>query len=281
VGVLLAELESAGEAGSTLVFFFSDNGIPFPSGKTNFFEQGHGEPLIMRHPHQKHRGQRSAAVVSSLDFVPTMLAWAGLSYPHTARAGRKAAILTGSSLLPLLDQPGPASGHAASNDSHAFGAQESNHVLPESWRDTAFGSHQFHSLYAYYPMRTMRDGRYRLIHNLAHHLQFAILEDVETTDTWKMLQNGTTPTGNSSGWIYSLDGYLQRPEYQLFDMATDPMQLHNLASSTTHHKTLHAMQAALYQWRAFTNDPWLACNPQLPQTPPQPDWQLHSQKCSF
>ena len=61
VGLLLSELEGAGVADTTLVFFFSDNGIPFPSGKTTFYEQGHREPLIIASPRQRQRGGRSQA----------------------------------------------------------------------------------------------------------------------------------------------------------------------------------------------------------------------------
>lgn len=35
------ELEQWGLENDTLVIFSSDNGIPFPSGRTNFYEPGH------------------------------------------------------------------------------------------------------------------------------------------------------------------------------------------------------------------------------------------------
>jgi N-sulfoglucosamine sulfohydrolase len=39
VGAILGELRAARKEANTLVFFFSDNGIPFPSGKTNLYTQ--------------------------------------------------------------------------------------------------------------------------------------------------------------------------------------------------------------------------------------------------
>jgi N-sulfoglucosamine sulfohydrolase len=39
VGAMLGELRAARKEANTLVFFFSDNGIPFPSGKTNLYTQ--------------------------------------------------------------------------------------------------------------------------------------------------------------------------------------------------------------------------------------------------
>jgi arylsulfatase A-like enzyme len=132
---MLGELRAARKEANTLVFFFSDNGIPFPSGKTNLYTQqvrplrnattdaahprrgsvparcgpgamlftarespaglqGMGEPLIVRLP-SGGAARRSAHIVSSLDFAPTILAWAGLVYPPTATASGQPVVLTG------------------------------------------------------------------------------------------------------------------------------------------------------------------------------------------
>ena len=40
VGIILKELENLGVENDTLVIFSSDNGIPFPSGRTNFYDPG-------------------------------------------------------------------------------------------------------------------------------------------------------------------------------------------------------------------------------------------------
>ena len=40
VGLILQELQNLGVENDTLVIFSSDNGIPFPSGRTNFYEPG-------------------------------------------------------------------------------------------------------------------------------------------------------------------------------------------------------------------------------------------------
>ena len=56
--------------------------------------QGMGEPLIVRLP-SGGAARRSAHIVSSLDFAPTILAWAGLVYPPTATASGQPVVLTG------------------------------------------------------------------------------------------------------------------------------------------------------------------------------------------
>lgn len=40
VGLILEELENAGLKNNTLVIYTSDNGIPFPNGRTNLYDSG-------------------------------------------------------------------------------------------------------------------------------------------------------------------------------------------------------------------------------------------------
>lgn len=40
----------AGHLNDTLVIFTSDNGIPFPNGRTNLFDPGMAEPMLISSP---------------------------------------------------------------------------------------------------------------------------------------------------------------------------------------------------------------------------------------
>ena len=259
VGLILGEVGAAGAANTTLTVFFSDNGIPFPSGKTNLaYEQGQRSPLLISSPLQATRGRRSPLVVSALDIMPTILAWATLSYPASATAGGKPASLTGASLLGFLDD----------DDSAA-----------NVWRGSAYGSHQFHSLYAYYPVRSLRTASHRLVHNLAFDLTFPILEDVYGTSTWRAIE-AAGEAGTPTGWVYNYSTYLRRPEWQLCDVQADPLCLCNLAQDAGARPILAALQHDLHEWRRRTHDPWLACNPSAPH--PGATWtESHSEVCSF
>lgn len=53
VGLILKELSSAGVLDDTLVILSSDNGIPFPNGRTNVYDPGVREPFMMSHPTDK------------------------------------------------------------------------------------------------------------------------------------------------------------------------------------------------------------------------------------
>lgn len=64
---MLQELQGAGVLNDTLVIFTSDNGVPFPSGRTNLYWPGTAEPLLVSSPeHRKRWGQVSEARVSLL-----------------------------------------------------------------------------------------------------------------------------------------------------------------------------------------------------------------------
>eukprot|EP00966_Prymnesium_polylepis_P237698 5497505-Prymnesium_polylepis.1 len=54
---------------------------------------------------------------------------------------------------------------------------------------------------------------------------------------------------------------MHRPEWQLFDVAADPLGLHNLAakSGSPHGPTLRRMQQQLRAWQVATHDPWTEC----------------------
>ena len=190
--------------------------------------------------------------------------WANVKYPSNARARGSAAHLTGSSLLPLLNE------HSNTSET----------VL--TWNNVAYGSHQFHSLYAYYPMRSMVNLKYRLIHNLNYNLKFPILEDVFDTKTWSDIERlGELGNDHPNGWVMNYTSYMFRPEWQLFDILIDPLCLHNLALNDSFVNILKSMQLDLYNWQKETSDPWIGCNPNVP-TSKKEAWSVtHSETCSF
>ena len=115
VGRLLAKLDELGIADNTIVFFFSDNGgyigkdqgetvtdnFPLRSGKGACYEGGIREPLIVRWPGKTAPGTVCATPVLSTDFYRTILDMAGYRDDPRYAAG-----LDGSSLRPLLEDPG-------------------------------------------------------------------------------------------------------------------------------------------------------------------------------
>ena len=95
VGAVVEALEASGRAGETLIFVTTDHAMPFPGAKASSFDSGHRCPLLICHPEQRQRGIHSQAVMSWVDFCPTILEWCGVEQPQGAVA------LPGRSLLPI------------------------------------------------------------------------------------------------------------------------------------------------------------------------------------
>lgn len=67
IGLVLQELRDAGYENDTLVIYSSDNGIPFPNGRTNLYRSGTAEPMLVSSPEHRERwGDTSQAYVSLL-----------------------------------------------------------------------------------------------------------------------------------------------------------------------------------------------------------------------
>ena len=78
VGDRIEELEQDGLLDTTVVMFFSDQGVGLPRGKRSCFDTGLRVPLIVRHPTAEFAGGRDGRVVSFVDFGPTVLSLAGI-----------------------------------------------------------------------------------------------------------------------------------------------------------------------------------------------------------
>jgi arylsulfatase A-like enzyme len=110
VGRLLETLETEGVADNTIVVFTSDNGglataegsptsnLPLAEGKGWMYEGGTREPLLVRWPNVVTAGATSPAVVTSPDFLPTLLA----AVDAAAGATNLPEGVEGESFLPIL-----------------------------------------------------------------------------------------------------------------------------------------------------------------------------------
>ena len=107
VGRVLDTLKTKGVEDNTVVIFFSDNGglstsegtptanTPLRTGKGWLYEGGIREPAIIKWPGSDTAGTVSDAVITSMDFYPTILEMAGLPL-------RPDLHVDGKSLVPLL-----------------------------------------------------------------------------------------------------------------------------------------------------------------------------------
>lgn len=88
VGEKIRELEAAGLLESTIVMFWSDHGDGLPFIKREIYDRGLRVPYIVRFPKtmtpvkgQKIAGSKDTALISSIDWAPTVLSLAGIKPP--------------------------------------------------------------------------------------------------------------------------------------------------------------------------------------------------------
>lgn len=223
VGRLIQILKKAGKFDNTLIIYISDNGVPFPGAKTTVFEAGLNLPCIVRNPAAKKRGVVNEAFVSWVDITPTILDFAKVKPAQKQK-------MHGRSFLPILEQE-----------------------KPNGWEEV-YASHTFHEVTMYYPMRTVRSGKYKLIWNIAYPLPFPFASDLYGSATWQdTLKHG-------EDYVYgkrSVSAYEHRPQFELYDLEKDPDEIHNLADNVAHHEKLAELKQKLREFQKRTADPWV------------------------
>ncbi len=221
LGRLVEHLKSAGVFDDTLIIFTSDHGIAFPGGKTTLYQPGMTVPLVVHGPPVTKPGSVTKIMASHVDLTPTILDFAGALEANHAFHGR--------SWLPVLN-----------DEQH------------KEWNVT-FGSHTFHEITMYYPMRVVRQGQYKLIWNLAHELPYPFASDLWEAPTWQERWS------RGMGALYgkrSVRDYIHRPEFELYDLESDPDEVNNLADDVEHANRLKALKAKLQEFQKTTKDPW-------------------------
>lgn len=92
LGALIDKLEQTGQLDNTIIFFFNDNG---QEGKGTVYEGGITSPSVIWKKGGFKVGRETDALVSNIDFAPTIADWAGADYGSDT--------FDGTSLVPLLD----------------------------------------------------------------------------------------------------------------------------------------------------------------------------------
>ncbi|MCK5805470.1 MAG: sulfatase [Lentisphaeria bacterium] len=222
VGRLIDILKKAGKYENTVIIYISDNGAAFPVAKTTLYDPGMNLPCIVRTPQQQRRGITCDGLTTWTDITPTILDFAGVD-----AADRE---FHGDSIRPILEQE-----------------------HPQDWREEIYAAHTFHEITNYYPMRVVRSHKYKFIFNIAHGLQYSFASDLWRCATWQ----GARRDGLETFGTRTVDAYLHRPRFELFDLENDPDETVNLADDPAHTALVLEFCEKLQDFQARTNDPWL------------------------
>jgi N-sulfoglucosamine sulfohydrolase len=232
VGEALAALRESGDEQNTIVVFLGDHGPCFLHGKMNLYDLGLRVPMVIRAPGMK-ADVVTDAVASELDLMPTLLDLLGLTPQSPAHGVSMRSILEGQ----------------ADAQPRKYAFAEISHLgpLPNDGMQE----------------RSICDGRWHLIYR------------AKTETKWRQVQADNKlwkPWGNRSyretvrvkaefpeafRRLAEMDPQNlggQVPTLELFDLQSDPDELHNLAADPAHRQPLERLFGALRQWSADTQD---------------------------
>jgi len=221
IGRLLEILEASGKKDNTVIIYISDNGIAFPGAKTTLYDPGIRLPMIIRAPGMETTGVVNNAMVSWLDLTPTILDFAGIDPTQLYFHGR--------SFKDIIEDE-----------------------EPEGW-DKIYASHTFHEVTMYYPMRVAQDRQYKLIWNIAWQLPYPFASDLWASSTWQGIHRAEEEYFGKR----TVDTFINRPEFELYDMIEDPDEIVNLADDPAYSEVFESMKDDIRDFQLRTRDPWI------------------------
>ncbi len=241
LGKLFDHLKDAEVWDNTMIIYISDNGIAFPGAKTTIYQPGINLPCLVKTAGGTPKGTVSDAMVNWADLTPTILDAAGI-LPEAEQA------------LKARFEPEKDNQFTTVNES--FHGRSFLTVLEdpsiEGWDET-YASHTFHEITMYYPMRSAIERKYKLIWNLAWQLPYPSSTDLWASSTYQVALK--SESGMYAG--RSIEDYIHRPEFELYDLENDPWETRNLAGNPAFSVELERMKEKLRAFQERTDDPWI------------------------
>jgi arylsulfatase A-like enzyme len=207
VGKIIEELKNDGLYDQTIIVFFSDHGGPFPRQKRELNNAGLQVPLMIRFP-GKTRVGRSSQLVSLMDLGPTMMSLVGIK----ARQHMEGMAFLGK--------------YKKSARKHVFSTSDRYDEFTD--RSRSVRDHRFLYVKNYY----LDKSKYK---HLAYRLKIPMMNEI------LRLKNEALLDKNQMHW------FEPKEMEELYDCASDPHQLNNLANQVTYRKQLLKMRKLVAQ----------------------------------
>ncbi|WP_162340727.1 sulfatase family protein [Cyclobacterium salsum] len=229
VGELLEELEAAGLAENTVVFFYSDHGGQLSRSKRYIYNVGTQVPMMVHLPEKWEHwsplpaGSVDESLVSFVDLAPTLLSITGCDIP---------AIMQGRSFLGKESTESP-------DFVHFF-------------RDRMAERYDF--------SRAVTDGKYYYIRNFMPHRPRGrdSRYGYQVQANWRAYE--TAYEAGNTNEIQS-QFYEPKPLEQFFDTEADPWQVDNLIEQPASKARVKSMSKELDRWMVETRDVGLIPEP--------------------
>ena len=219
MGLLLDDLKAKGMLDNTIIFFIGDNGRCEIKGKGYLYEPGLKIPMIAWGKGIKR--SEVDGIVSTLDISATVLDLAGAKIPSTFMG------------KPLFDKH---TGKAIDGTAdYVYSARDNWDEVIECIRSVS--SSQYKYIRNYMPQQGWdMHQQYLDFHRPAIHILRTLKEEGKL---------------NHDQLLFMAKN---KPVEELYDIASDPYELHNLAHDPAHKATLEAMRSRLKEWQQKHKD---------------------------
>lgn len=230
-GDLVSQLKEDGLYENTIILYWSDHGVGLPRAKRWLYDSGTRVPLIARIPEsfrvegQGMPGTVTDQLVSSIDYGPTVLNFAGIKIPSYMQG------------IPFLGE------NATTQREFVFGARDR---MDER----------------YDIIRMARDKRYKYIRNyepLKTYYQYMNTPEKGKTmaDLRRLHEAGKLAP--AAEYYFSPN----KPVEELYDTWNDPHEINNIADDPKYVATLKTLRQAHLDWVKRTRDTGLIAEPIL------------------
>lgn len=223
---LLGELRALAKdkvKGDTLFIYTADHGAQWPFGKWNLYDSGIRIPFIAEWPGHLSPGSSSDAMIAWPDMLPTFIELGGGTVPEGIDGRSFAAVLRGKAT---------------------------------THRDRIFTTHSGDGDFNVYPIRSVRTQDWKYIRNLhpefQHHSHISRSSNV--TSGLNYWQSWLAAAETSPDAAAKIKRYSVRPAEELYDLKSDPNELHNLAADPAQAERLQQLRADLDAWMQQQGD---------------------------
>ena len=203
--------------GDNFIFIYTaDHGGQWPFGKWNLYDAGIKVPLIVVWPDHIKPKTRTDAMVSWIDILPTLLDMTGSEVPDN---------LDGKSFKKVLEGK------------------------TDQFREYIFTTHSGDGKMNVYPIRSIRDDRFKYILNLYpeyyHSNHSDILRKPNAGGYWDSWDEAAKSDPEAATIV---EKYYVRPAEEFYDLKADPTEQQNLIDSEEYRQQIQKMRQLLENW---------------------------------
>lgn len=233
VGELMNLVKEVGHENNTMFVFLGEQGPQFPGGKWTLWDNGQLSSMIVKWPGVVKPNTQTNAIVQYEDITPMLVDLA---------SGKMITGLDGKSFLPVL-----------------LGKTDKA-------RDYAYGIHNNIPEGPPYPIRAIRDGRYKLLLNLTPEKKYSIKymtnrQKVQYWNSWFVKAE------NDADAKWKVDRITTRPAVEFYDLKNDPYEMNNLANDPKYAKMVADYKSKLQAWMKQQGDPGASADVPLKSAP--------------